>query len=132
MEEQTRDNLTDKSTWMRLLFIILFAIAFKIAALLIGVITVVQFFAVLFTKSPNVRLQGLGGDLGIYICDVTRFLTYQTDHMPYPVSDWGQGSQTEPAAKKPTARKAAAKKKPTVKKAPRKKPDSAGDQGGST
>jgi len=134
MENQTRDSLTDKSTWMRLIYIVLFAVAFNIAEILIAIITVVQFFTVLFTKSPNVRLKALGGDLGGYIRDVTGFLTYQTDHMPYPVSDWGQPEPTpepapkpapkptakKPAAKKPTARKPAAKKKPTAKKAPPK------------
>lgn len=130
MEDQTRDNLTDKSTWMRLIYIVLFAIAFNIAEILIAIITVVQFFTVLFSKSPNARLQALGGDLGRYIRDVTAFLTYQSDHMPYPVSDWGQSAPVvepepaptpKPAAKKPAPRKPAAKKKPAPKKAPPKK-----------
>lgn len=118
MEEQVlnqpvRDNLTDKSTWMRLIYIVLFAIAFNIAEILIAIITIVQFFTVLFTKSPNARLQALGGDLGHYIGEVARFLTYQSDHMPYPVSDWGQATETG---------KTAAKKAPVKKKsAPRKK-----------
>ncbi|HEY9079852.1 DUF4389 domain-containing protein [Magnetovibrio sp.] len=125
MQDQTRDNLTDKSTWMRLIYIVLFAIAFNIAEILIAMITVVQFFTVLFTKAPNARLQTLGGDLGGYIRDVTAFLTFQTDHMPYPVSDWGQQEPEpepapEPAAKKTTTRKPAAKKKPATKKAPPK------------
>ena len=125
MQDQTRDNLSDKSTWMRLIYIVLFAIAFNIAEILIAIITVVQFFTVLFTKSPNARLQTLGGDLGTYIRDVTAFLTYQSNHMPYPVSDWGQPEPEpepapKPAAKKPAARKPAAKKKPAVKKAPPK------------
>jgi len=128
MQDQTRDNLgdnlSDKSTWMRLIYIVLFAIAFNIAEILIAIITVVQFFTVLFTKSPNARLQTLGGDLGGYIRDVTAFLTYQSDHMPYPVSDWGQPESTQepkPAAKKTTTRKPAVKKKPAAKKAPPKK-----------
>lgn len=130
MQDQTRDNLSDKSTWMRLIYIVLFAIAFNIAEILIAIITVVQFFTVLFTKSPNARLQALGGDLGSYIRDVTAFLTYQSEHMPYPVSDWGQPEPVvepapepapKPAAKKTTTRKPVAKKKPAAKKAPPKK-----------
>lgn len=120
MTDQTQDNLTDKATWLRLLYIVLFAIAFKIAALLIAIIMVVQFFTVLFTKSPNARLQGFGGDLGAYICDIARYLTFQTDHMPYPISDWGPGSPS--ATQKPTPRKT------TAKKSPRKKAKPKGDQ----
>lgn len=111
MENQTRDNLTDQATWMRLLYIVLFAIACQIAELLIAVVTVVQFVTVLFTKKPNERLQNLGGDLGNYVRDVTRFLTYATDHMPYPVSDWGQPMDEPPATPKTKARAKAATKK---------------------
>jgi len=117
LEHQTRDNLTDQATWMRLLYIILFAIAFNIAEILIAIIAVVQFFTVLFTKKPNPRLQELGGDLGAYLSDVVGFLTYKTDHMPYPVSDWGPAPEpaSEPAAKpkrKPAAKRKSAPKKP--------------------
>jgi len=144
MENQTRDNLTDKSTWMRLIYIVLFAVAFNIAEILIAIITVVQFFTALFTKAPNARLKALGGDLGAYVRDVTGFLTYQTDHMPYPVSDWGQPDVSQPGAsgpdptpkpeakpkpaprKKPAARKPAPRK-PAAKKTAAKKPPPAED-----
>lgn len=126
MEDQTRDNLTDKSTWMRLLYIALFTLAFNIAELLIAITVVVQFFSVLFTKKPNERLQTLGGDLAAYVRDVVCFLTYQSDHMPYPISDWGSQSASQPAPKpapksspKPSlksGRKPAAKKNPPADK----------------
>ncbi|OEJ65940.1 DUF4389 domain-containing protein [Magnetovibrio blakemorei] len=118
MENQTRDNLTDKSTWMRLLYIALFTLAFNIAELLIAITVLVQFFSVLFTKKPNQRLQTLGRDLGAYVQDVVWFLTYQSDHMPYPISDWGPQSASKPASKpspKPS-RKPAAKKNPPADK----------------
>lgn len=122
MENQTRDNLTDKSTWMRLLYIALFTLAFNIAELLIAITVLVQFLSVLFTKKPNERLQTLGRDLGAYVQDVVWFLTYQSDHMPYPVSDWGAQSASQPSPKpspKPTlksGRKPAAKKNPPADK----------------
>ncbi|MCW8915898.1 MAG: DUF4389 domain-containing protein [Magnetovibrio sp.] len=114
MQPETRDNLTNQATWMRLLFIILFAIAFNIAELLIAVIAIFQFFKVLFTKTPNEKLQGFGADLAAYIADVARYLTYQSDKMPYPVSDWGGPPQ--PKAKPRAKRKAPVKKKPSEDK----------------
>lgn len=87
---ETRDNLTDQATWLRLLYMVLFAIAFNIAEILIAAIAVFQFFKVLFTKEPNEKLKSLGRDLAVYIGDVAKFLTFQTDKMPYPVSDWGE------------------------------------------
>lgn len=118
MENQTRDNLTNKSTWMRLLYIALFTLAFNIAELLIAITVIVQFLSVLFTKKPNERLQTLGRDLGAYVQDVVWFLTYQSDHMPYPISDWGPRSASKPSPEpspKPSlksGRKPAAKKNP--------------------
>lgn len=138
MQESAQTNVKDKSTWMRLIYIVIFAIAFNIAELLIAIITVVQFFSVLFTKAPNTRLKQFGGDLGVYIRDVVRFLTYQTDQMPYPVSDWQHEVEPiitpapkpkpapKPAPKAATkaAAKPAAKRKPAAKKTPPgKKPD---------
>ncbi len=117
MDEQTlehpvRDNLTNQATWMRLLYILLYAIAFKIAALLIGVITVVQFFLVLFTKTPNEKFQSLGADLAAYAADVARYLTFHSDKMPYPVSDWGEPPKPKAKPKAKAKRKTPAKKKP--------------------
>jgi hypothetical protein len=72
----------------------------------------------LFTKNPNERLQTLGRDLGAYVQDVVWFLTYQSDHMPYPISDWGLRSASKPSPEpspKPSlksGRKPAAKKNP--------------------
>ncbi len=131
MESTPGTNLKDKSTWMRLVYIIIFAIAFYIAEILVAIITLVQFFSVLFTKAPNARLQSFGGDLGAYLREVTRFLTFQTDQMPYPVSDWQHAAEPEPVpepAPKPqskTTAKPATKRKPAARKAtPRKKPGS--------
>ena len=115
MDEQTRDNLKNKTTWLRLIYILLFAIAFNIAELMVGIITLVQFFTVLFTNTPNPRLQRFGGDLGKYIRDIVGYLTYQTDHMPFPISDWGQ--EQEPTRKPASS----SKRKTASKKSTRKK-----------
>lgn len=118
MEDQTRDNLTDKSTWMRLLYIVLFTLAFNIAEFLIAIIVLVQFLSVLFTKKPNERLQTLGGDLGVYVKDVVCFLTYQSDHMPYPISDWGPQSAPKPSSKSSSKPSLKSGRKPAAKKNP--------------
>ncbi|MEG3617906.1 DUF4389 domain-containing protein [Magnetovibrio sp. PR-2] len=86
----TRDNLSDQATWMRLVYMLLFVVAFNLAEILIAAIAIFQFLKVLFTKEPNEKLKSLGGDLAVYIGDMTKFLTFQTDKMPYPVSDWGE------------------------------------------
>ena len=89
MAESTRDNLTKSSTWMRLIYIILFSITFNVAEVVIVVITVVQFFTVLLSGGdPNKRLQDFGRTLGAYLRQVVSFLTYESDDKPFPIGAW--------------------------------------------
>ncbi|MDH3335106.1 MAG: DUF4389 domain-containing protein [Rhodospirillaceae bacterium] len=98
MDDSTKKHLADTKTWTRIIYIILFAIAFNVAEFIIAAITVVQFFTVLFTGRRNDRLAEMGGSIGEYLSEVTAFLTYNSDHMPFPVSDWGQGPERQSAS----------------------------------
>ncbi len=92
MEQQTKDNLTNRSTWMRLVYMILFAVIFYIVALVIAVVAVVQFLSRLLTGKVNQQLQALGQGVGIYVNEITQFLTYHTDDKPYPFAPWPKGA----------------------------------------
>ena len=92
MEQQTKDNLTNRSTWMRLVYMILFAVIFYIVALVIAVVAVVQFLSRLFTGKVNQQLQALGQGVGVYVNEITVFLTYHTDDKPYPFAPWPKGA----------------------------------------
>ncbi len=99
MEQKTKDNLTSRSTWIRVIYMILFAVIFNIVELVIAVVAVVQFLATLFTGKVNQQLQALGQGVGVYVNEITQFLTYHTDDKPYPFAPWPKGA--------PGARKAA-------------------------
>lgn len=132
METPTKSNLTNKGTWMRLIYMIFFTVIFNVAELVIGVVVVVQFFFKLLTGRANERLQNLGHKLAAYIQQIIRFLTFYTEDMPYPFGEWpGEAGASSPpaaaqapqapAAKAATARKSTAKKrqKPASKTAPK-------------
>ncbi len=108
MEQKTKDNLTNRSTWMRLVYMILFAVIFYIVALVIAVVAVVQFLSRLFTGKVNQQLQALGQGVGVYVNEITVFLTYHTDDKPYPFAPWPKGA--------PGAGKAARAKPPRTPK----------------
>ncbi|MCK4939411.1 MAG: DUF4389 domain-containing protein [Rhodospirillaceae bacterium] len=114
MDDNTKKHIGDVKTWSRIIYIILFAIAFNVAEFIIAAITIVQFFTVLLTGGRNARLAEMGGSVGEYISEVTAFLTYNSDHMPFPVSDWGQGPE-RPSAHGRAAKAAATVKTPDVK-----------------
>lgn len=123
MDDSTKKHLVDMKTWTRIIYILLFAIAFNVAEFLIAAITVIQFFTVLFTGNRNERLAEMGGSIGEYISEVTAYLTYSSNHMPFPVSDWGQGPERPSASGRAASANKAATTTPakSVKKAAKKK-----------
>ena len=148
MASDLKSHLSKKSTWMRLLYMILFVIAFNVAELVTGVIVVVQILFKLFTGQVNEQLRNFGHTLAIYFRQTVAFLTYDTEDMPYPFAPWPESvagaarpaaqstatppaPEPEPAAAEPTPEPPAAAAKPAARpkpkasrpKRPRKKPD---------
>ncbi|MEH6545635.1 MAG: DUF4389 domain-containing protein [Sneathiella sp.] len=88
MTDDVKTNVKSKSTWTRLLFIILFAITYRVASIVLFAITIIQFLKALFTGSPFPQLQSFGGSLAEYNKQVVEFLSYQSDEKPFPVGTW--------------------------------------------
>lgn len=113
MEKHTEENLKSKSTWNRLLFIILFAICFNIAEIVLATIAIIQFLSSLITGNPLRQLQNFGTSLSSYLKQVSDFLTYASDEKPFPIGEWPEERKDDinkdediiitPAKKKPSA-----------------------------
>ncbi|WP_373086291.1 DUF4389 domain-containing protein [Sneathiella sp.] len=95
MTDDVKTHVKSKTTWTRLLYIILYAITYKVASLVLLVITILQFVKSLLTGSPFAQLQSFGGSLAEYNRQLVAFLSYQSDAKPYPIDRWP--SQTPPA-----------------------------------
>jgi hypothetical protein len=52
------------------------------------VIAVIQFVLALLSDTPNDRLAALGLGLGRYLQQIANFLTFATEEVPFPFSDW--------------------------------------------
>ncbi len=96
MTDDVKDNVKSKSTWTRLLFIILYAITYRVAGVVLFAITVIQFISALITGKPLEQLQAFGSSLAEYNKEVVAFLSYQSDDKPFPVGPWPP--QTPPPA----------------------------------
>tara|TARA_A100001037_G_scaffold6171_1_gene6213 strand:- start:19933 stop:20331 length:399 start_codon:yes stop_codon:yes gene_type:complete len=88
MEDQMKQRLTRRDVWVRLLYIVIFAIAWSIAEAVIGLVTLLQFLIVLLTGSANENLLRLGANLSAYAQQVFRYITFNTEEQPFPISDW--------------------------------------------
>lgn len=93
-----KSHLKSESTWMRLLYTVLFAIVFNIAEAVVAVVFVFQFLSRLFTGRVNERLRGLGQTLATYLYEIILYITFQSDERPYPFGPWPHGAPGAPGA----------------------------------
>lgn len=82
-------NVRSKSTWLRLVFMIVMGIAWSIAVFITSAVVVVNFFYVLLTGKTNGRLTEFGQSLASYLYQIVRFMTFNTDRRPFPFdAEW--------------------------------------------
>jgi len=82
-------NVTAKSTWIRLLYMIVMAIAWSIAVFVTSAVVVLNFLYVLLTGKTNSRLTEFGQSLASYLYQIVRFMTFNTDTRPFPIdAEW--------------------------------------------
>ena len=138
MDKNTSGNLKEESTWLRLVFIILFAILFNLAELVLTAVVVVQFLSTLVRGKPVSQITVFGQNLSTFLYEMLLFLTFKTDDMPWPINAWPNGPPAGAAGKaadgaessEPTdvgdaldeGAPAQPKPKPAKKSAPKKKP----------
>jgi hypothetical protein len=93
-DEYSAEPEGNSSRWLRVLYMILFAILFKAAEFIMWVVVVFQLVITLATDKPNQRLQRFGQQLSIYVGSLWMFLTYNTEKKPFPYSDWPTSSMS--------------------------------------
>ncbi|HVY64276.1 MAG TPA: DUF4389 domain-containing protein [Gammaproteobacteria bacterium] len=83
------EHLTARSTWLRLVFMIVLGICHELARLVGAVVVILQFLHVLFTGAPNDRLKDVGLSLAQYVRQVIEYLTFNTEVRPFPFdAEW--------------------------------------------
>ena len=100
MNPELKQRLTAGDTWMRGLFIVIFAVIYSITDILLTAVVVFQFLATLFTGETNARLRAFGLSLAAYIYQIIAFMTFNSDEKPFPFSPWPEG---RPLGREPEA-----------------------------
>lgn len=99
MSNDLKQNLKQQSTWMRGLYMLLFSVFYTIAEIVLFAVIIFQFLLKLVTGDTNERLRKLGQSLGTYIYQVLQFLSFNSDHHPYPFGAWPKGEPRSVADK---------------------------------
>ena len=78
------ENIKSPSTWLRLLFMVIFYVLATLTGAVLSVIVVLGFGWVLFTGEKNGQLQQAGQASGAYLFEIIRYLTFNTEEKPFP------------------------------------------------
>lgn len=89
MEEELQENLKQVGTWKRIGFILIFAVIAGVVRTLIWVVVLLQIASALITGNTNQHILGFGQKLAAYLYHIMLFMTFNTDTVPFPFSDWG-------------------------------------------
>jgi hypothetical protein len=74
--------------WVRALFMLLMGLAFQVSGTVLCFVTAIQFILVLLNDAPNARLVSFGRSMGSYLRQIVYFLTFVSENIPFPFSDW--------------------------------------------
>ena len=91
MSNDVKENLKSQSTWIRGLYILIYAVFYTIAEIVLFAIIVFQFLLKLFTSDTNERLCKLGQGLSTYIYQILQYMTFNSEYQPYPFGAWPKG-----------------------------------------
>ncbi len=90
MNQSLIENLKKPATWQRILYMLLFAIAFSLGKTLLFGIVLVQVGFVLLAGAPNEPLRGFSVQLSRYLYEILRYLSFEIDRQPFPFSPWDE------------------------------------------
>ena len=88
MRKVAKKPLDKRNMLLRGLFMLLMLLVLHVCGTLLVAIAVIQFVVVLTGAAPNARLIAFGSNMGSYLRQIAHFLTYSTEEVPFPFSDW--------------------------------------------
>lgn len=88
MQDQINENLKKIDTWKRIVFMLIYALIDSLVKLLIWLVVLLQVGSVLLTGSTNPNILNFGRSLSTYHYHILLFLTFNTEQLPFPFSDW--------------------------------------------
>ncbi|MEH6559226.1 MAG: DUF4389 domain-containing protein [Oceanicoccus sp.] len=97
MNGDIKQNLKESSIWKRALYMLLFAVFYSIAEMVLFAVVVFQFLFKLVTGETNERLLDFGQSLATYVYQIVQFLNFNTENHPYPFGEWPEGGPVDSA-----------------------------------
>ncbi len=93
--EELKRNLTSTNQWLRLIYMVLFAVLLEVAGFVMLAVVIAQFLFAIFTGGANDNLRRLGDQISTFIYQSLQFLIYNTEEKPFPFSDWPESQEED-------------------------------------
>ncbi|MCH9692791.1 MAG: DUF4389 domain-containing protein [Gammaproteobacteria bacterium] len=93
--DELKRNLASSNQWLRLLFMVLFALLLEVAGVVILIVVVLQFLFAILTGNANGNLRRFGDQLSSYIYQILQFLSYNTEEKPFPFAEWPESESDD-------------------------------------
>ncbi|MDH3659929.1 MAG: DUF4389 domain-containing protein [Alphaproteobacteria bacterium] len=87
-DADVKRHVRQRSTWVRLIYMLVLAVAWTIAEIVLIAVVVLQFLSKLFTGEPIDNLVGFGRNLAEYMAQIVRFETFVTEELAFPFTPW--------------------------------------------
>ena len=95
MTPETKTNLLNVETYKRLAFMVIFVIIFAIVELVVYAVAIAQFFVLLFTGTYHAELKAVAKSVSLYLFDIVKFITFDSEHLPFPFEPWSYSEVKE-------------------------------------
>lgn len=83
-----QEQLEIESIVLRICWMLVFAFAWQLAAVVLSVVVVVQLCCRLLQGRLNRELLQAGDSLSHYLAQIGRFASFNTEDKPWPFADW--------------------------------------------
>ncbi|WP_105101499.1 DUF4389 domain-containing protein [Microbulbifer pacificus] len=93
--EELKRNLTSTNQWLRLVYMVLFAVLLEVAGFVMLAVVIAQFLFAIFTGGANDNLRRLGDQISTFIYQSLQFLIYNTEEKPFPFSEWPESQEED-------------------------------------
>ncbi len=96
-EEKVTETKKDRNPeiFSRIFYTILFAFIGWMSLWVFTFVVLIQFGFLLITGQVNKNLKGFNQEVGLFLYDMIKYLSFQTDEKPFPFRDWPYGEETE-------------------------------------
>ncbi len=94
-QETIKESVDNNSeTFSRIFYTVLLALIGWVALWVFSFVVIIQFGFLLITGQVNTNLKGFNKEVGLYLFDIIKFLSFQSNEKPFPFRDWPYDENT--------------------------------------